>query len=276
MKILDRNLAARIGTAVVVLPLLLTAFFVGPAWLGVAVIGAACLAALQEVFGLIRARGLTPLAPVGYLVLALAFVEGARPDLAPPLLPAAVVVTLALALKRAFALETSVTAAALTFLGAAYLGALGGCMAGLVTLPPVGQGPWRVVLLMAVVMTSDTAAFFSGKLWGRRKLAPLISPGKTIAGAIGAMVGAVPPALLVRKWGLPDVPVLDMVLLGVGVAALGMVGDLAESLLKRWAGVKDSGTLFPGHGGMLDRLDSLLFGAPVLYYYFLLRAGLPG
>jgi phosphatidate cytidylyltransferase len=76
--------------------------------------------------------------------------------------------------------------------------------------------------------------------------------------------------LLVRAFGLPGLPVRDAVLLGVGVAIAGLIGDLAESLMKRWAGIKDSGTLFPGHGGMLDRLDSLLFGAPVLYYYFLL------
>ena len=72
-----------------------------------------------------------------------------------------------------------------------------------------------------------------------------------------------------REVGLPDLPLAHAAGLGLIVAALGIVGDLDESLLKRWAGVKDSGTLFPGHGGMLDRLDSLLFGAPVLYYYFL-------
>ena len=78
-------------------------------------------------------------------------------------------------------------------------------------------------------------------------------------------------ALAVRALGLPSMPLVDTLLLGVLVAALGIVGDLDESLLKRWAGVKDSGTLFPGHGGMLDRIDSLLFGAPILYYYFVYR-----
>lgn len=271
MKVLDRNLAARVVTAVVALPLLLAVFFLGPWWLGVALIGGACLVALHETFGLLRARGITPLAPVGHAVLLLAFLETARAGVVPPLLPAAIVITLGLTLRRAFAMETSLTAAALTFLGAAYVGALGGCMAGLLTLPPLPQGPWRVVFLMAVVMTSDSAAFFAGKLWGRRKLAPLVSPGKTIVGAVGAMAGAVPPALAVRAFGLPQVPVLEAALLGIAVAALGMIGDLAESLMKRWAGVKDSGNVFPGHGGMLDRLDSLLFGAPALYYYFLLR-----
>ena len=83
------------------------------------------------------------------------------------------------------------------------------------------------------------------------------------------MVGGVLGALAVRALGLPEIPVAHAAVLGGVVAAMGIVGDLDESLLKRWAGVKDSGTLFPGHGGMLDRLDSLLFGAAVLYYYFL-------
>jgi phosphatidate cytidylyltransferase len=271
LSVLDRNLAARVGTAAVALPALLAAFFLGPWWLGVAVIAAACLVALHETFGFWRARGLTPLRPAGYAVLALVFAEVVRPEAWPPLLPGAVVVVLGLALTQARTMETSLSSAALTFLGAAYLGALGGCMAALVALGPREQGPWRIALLMAIVMTSDTAAFFAGKLWGKRKLAPLISPGKTVAGAVGAMVGGIPPALAIRAAGLPDVPILDAVLLGIAVAAFGMIGDLAESLMKRWAGVKDSGTLFPGHGGMLDRLDSLLFGAPVLYYYFLVR-----
>jgi phosphatidate cytidylyltransferase len=271
LSVLDSNLAARVGTAAVALPALLAAFFLGPWWLGVVVIAAACLVALHETFGLLRARGLTPLIPAGYAVLALAFAEVLRPEAWPPLLPAVIVVVLGLALTQAHRMEASLTSAALTLLCAAYLGALGGCMAALVALEPRSEGAWRIALLMAIVMTSDTAAFFAGKLWGKRKLAPLISPGKTVAGAVGAMIGGIPPALLIRAYGLPTMPVRDVILLGVAVAALGMIGDLAESLMKRWAGVKDSGTLFPGHGGMLDRLDSLLFGAPVLYYYFLVR-----
>jgi phosphatidate cytidylyltransferase len=154
-------------------------------------------------------------------------------------------------------------------LGAVYLGALGGTIAALITLAPPGVGPWRVVLLLTIIMVSDSFAFFVGHAWGRRRLAPTVSPGKTVEGAFGGLVGGVVGALAVRYLGLPSLPMSHAIVLGVAVAALGIVGDLDESLLKRWAGVKDSGTLFPGHGGMLDRIDSLLFGAPVLYYYFL-------
>ncbi len=124
------------------------------------------------------------------------------------------------------------------------------------------------MLLLGILMLADTFAFFVGHAVGRRRLAPLVSPGKTVEGALGGLVGGVVGAFAVRQLGLPELPVLHTAGLGVAVAAMGIVGDLDESLLKRWAGVKDSGTLFPGHGGMLDRLDSLLFGAPVLYYYF--------
>ena len=133
----------------------------------------------------------------------------------------------------------------------------------------MADGAWRMVLLLAIIMAADTAAFFVGHAFGRRPLASQVSPGKTVEGAFGGLVGGVAGALAVRALGLPGLPLAHAVALGLGVAALGIVGDLDESLIKRWAGVKDSGELFPGHGGMLDRIDSLLFGAPVLYYYFL-------
>jgi phosphatidate cytidylyltransferase len=155
-------------------------------------------------------------------------------------------------------------------MAAAYLGGLGGSIAALRVLPPAELGPWRLLLLLAIVMGADTAAFFVGSAVGRHKLAPAISPGKTVEGLFGGLAGGVIGALAVRWAGLRALPLGHAVALGLGVAALGTAGDLAESLLKRWAGVKDSGRLFPGHGGMLDRLDSLLFAGPVLYYYFVL------
>jgi phosphatidate cytidylyltransferase len=125
------------------------------------------------------------------------------------------------------------------------------------------------MLLLTTVMMGDSAALFVGSAVGRHKMAPRISPGKTWEGLAGGLAGAVVGALIVRHFGLQWIPPAQAVVLAVLVALAGMAGDLAESLLKRWAGVKDSGALFPGHGGMLDRLDSLLLGAPVLYYYLL-------
>ncbi|HVR72106.1 MAG TPA: phosphatidate cytidylyltransferase [Vicinamibacteria bacterium] len=264
------NLVRRVATAALVLPLLLAGLLLGPPFLGAGLILAALLLGLWEFFGLIEARGLAPYRVTGVVVMLAIFVEVVtRLDwVGPPLWPMVALVTFTALLLRVGDFAATVPAAALTLLGATYLGALGGTVAGLRLLEPQVLAPWRIVLLLAIVMSSDTVAFFLGSALGRRKLAPGLSPGKTVEGAAGGLAGGVLGALAVWAAGLPGVPAWHAALLGFAVAVLGMLGDLLESLLKRWAGVKDSGRLFPGHGGMLDRLDSLLFGAPVLYYYF--------
>jgi phosphatidate cytidylyltransferase len=257
-----------VATALVALPALLAVLFLGPPWLTVAVVAVALAVGLHEFTGLVRARGIRPMERVGFLLGAVLLLDVVSPDwLGVPSAPLGALLLLAATLWRGADVE-SVTAAAATLLGAVYLGALGGTIAALRVLPPLGDGAWRLVLLLAIQVSSDSLAFFVGHAIGRRRLAPGISPGKSVEGAIGGLLGGVLGALVVRSLGLPTLPTLHAAGLGVAVAAMGIVGDLDESLLKRWAGVKDSGTLFPGHGGMLDRLDSLLFGAPVLYYYF--------
>jgi phosphatidate cytidylyltransferase len=262
------NLARRVGTALVAIPVLLLVFFWAPPWAGLVLIAAALVMGEHEFFGLLQARGLKPMRRVGFLLAAAFFLDLAFPGwLGVPFAPLGALLLLTFALSRGADYE-SVSAAAATLLGAVYVGALGGTIGALRLLTPVDEGPWRILLLLAVIMASDTLAFFVGHALGRRKLAPSVSPGKSVEGAVGGVFGGVLGALVVRHLGLPDVPLLHAAALGAVVAAMGIVGDLDESLLKRWAGVKDSGALFPGHGGMLDRLDSLLFGAPVLYYYF--------
>jgi phosphatidate cytidylyltransferase len=262
------DLLRRVATAAVALPLLLAAIFLGPPWLAVAVLAAAVLLGMWEYLELMAARGL-PAEPVtGALVLAGVFTQVAYAWPAFPLWPAAAVLAVGALLWQQGDFAQRVAAVAGTLLGAVYLGGLGGAMAGLRLVPPLESGPWRLVLLMAIIMAADTAAYFAGRAFGRHKLAPAISPAKTWEGAVAGLGGGVLGALAVRALGLPELPLAHAVALGLLVAAVGTAGDLAESLLKRWAGVKDSGRLFPGHGGMLDRLDSLLFGAPVLYYYF--------
>ena len=131
------------------------------------------------------------------------------------------------------------------------------------------RGREALFLLMLTVVVSDTAQYYTGRAFGRRPLAPRISPKKTVEGAVGGFVfGALLLALAGEYW-LPVVPVLVRALLGVTVVALGIAGDLFESMLKRSAGVKDSSALIPGHGGVLDRIDALLFAAPV--YYIVLK-----
>jgi phosphatidate cytidylyltransferase len=127
------------------------------------------------------------------------------------------------------------------------------------------KGPQGLFLLMLTVIVSDTSQYYTGRLFGRRLLAPAVSPNKTIEGAIGGFVFGTLLMAALGHWWLPAVPLLVRMALGATVVALGIVGDLFESMLKRSAGVKDSSTLIPGHGGVLDRIDALLFAAPVYY-----------
>jgi phosphatidate cytidylyltransferase len=127
------------------------------------------------------------------------------------------------------------------------------------------RGREALFLLMLTVIVSDTAQYYTGRLFGRRLLAPAISPKKTIAGAGGGFVFGTLLLAAVGRWWLPAVPLAIRAALGAAVVALGIAGDLFESMLKRSAGVKDSSALIPGHGGVLDRIDALLFAAPVYY-----------
>jgi phosphatidate cytidylyltransferase len=144
-----------------------------------------------------------------------------------------------------------------------YLGLPIGALAALRT----EFGPTALLALLLTVMLSDTAQYYGGRRFGRTLLAPTISPKKTREGAVsGFVAGAVGLAVIGWFW-LPTIPLPLLVLAGATIVALGIVGDLFESLLKRSANIKDSSTLIPGHGGMLDRIDSLLFAAPVFYLF---------
>ena len=130
--------------------------------------------------------------------------------------------------------------------------------------------PWdgraAVLLLLAVIVVSDSAQYYTGRTFGRRPLSPTISPKKTVEGAIGGVVfGTV--ATMIGGYYVFATPIWLLAILGAAISLLGIVGDLFESLLKRSAGVKDSSNLIPGHGGVLDRIDSWLFAAPVYYVF---------
>jgi phosphatidate cytidylyltransferase len=131
------------------------------------------------------------------------------------------------------------------------------------------RGPDALFLLMLTVMVSDTAQYYTGRAFGRYPLAPAISPKKTVEGAIGGFLCGALLIAIVGQWWLPGTTGPFRLLLGLAVVALGIVGDLFESMLKRSAKVKDSSALIPGHGGVLDRIDALLFAAPV--YYIVLK-----
>ena len=126
-------------------------------------------------------------------------------------------------------------------------------------------GREATLLLLATVVISDTGQYYTGRALGRRLLAPAVSPKKTVEGAVGGLVFGTAAMVVLGTWWLPGLGVAWRALLGLSVVSLGIVGDLFESLLKRGAGVKDASSLIPGHGGVLDRIDALLFAAPVYY-----------
>jgi phosphatidate cytidylyltransferase len=135
---------------------------------------------------------------------------------------------------------------------------------------PLREQPdgWRWALFTVyTAMGCDTGAYFAGRAWGRRKLLPAVSPSKTVEGAMGGLAGAVVIALLARAVFFPR-PVPEVVGLALVIAVLAELGDLCESALKRAFGAKDSGWIIPGHGGILDRLDSLLFPFVFVFYYY--------
>jgi phosphatidate cytidylyltransferase len=128
------------------------------------------------------------------------------------------------------------------------------------------DGRWVVLLLLVVIVVSDSAQYYTGRAFGRRALSPAISPKKTVEGAVGGLVfGTI--AMAAGGSFIFSSPIWLLALLGAAISLLGMVGDLFESLLKRSANVKDSSNLIPGHGGVLDRIDSWLFAAPVYYVF---------
>jgi phosphatidate cytidylyltransferase len=137
----------------------------------------------------------------------------------------------------------------------------------IVLLHALPDGHKLVFMVLLMTMVCDSCAYFTGTRWGKHRLYPAVSPKKSIEGALGGIIGAVLAALVSGWTYLPHLSLLGCLGFGVVIGVFAQVGDLFESLLKRSAQIKDSGQLFPGHGGMLDRLDSLLFAFPLAYLY---------
>jgi phosphatidate cytidylyltransferase len=225
------------------------------------------LAGCIEYAALARHRGLTISVPASWFAAALtctAFTQVFGPSRPVPLdvvLMATLVALGALTLALWREGTDALSAAAAAVFPALYLGLPIGAMVAI----RASRGREVLALLMLTVIVSDTAQYYTGRAFGRRLLAPRISPKKTIAGAAGGFAAGALFLAAAGAWWLPAAPVASRVLVGVAIVAVGIAGDLFESMLKRSAGVKDSSTIIPGHGGVLDRIDALLFAAPVYY-----------
>jgi len=177
---------------------------------------------------------------------------------------AAVVLVAALILARPDDMPTAGARLGVAGFGIFYVA---GLMVSLPLLHRRPDGSLWVTLAIAVTFVCDTGAYFAGRSLGRHKLAPAVSPGKTVEGGVGGLLAAFGFTVLARYTFFPALTWLDCVLVGVAAGTLGPIGDLTESLLKRSAGVKDSGNLIPGHGGMLDRIDAVLFVGAYVYWH---------
>lgn len=269
------DLAKRLGTAAVLVPIVLAALWLDPTpWSITACAAAMAGFALDEYLRMAlpvsdgdRAVGVRAVGAMG----ALGVVVGAAiygPGRALPPIASGFVLLVAMALlARPAHLPRAGHHLAACLSGFLYIPLL----ASVLPLIKSGFGPsgagW-LTMTLCVAFFSDTVAYFFGRAFGRTKLYAAVSPKKTVEGSVGGLLGGVLATAAVGKlWLVPELGWLDACVLGVGGSVAGQIGDLVESMIKRTHGVKDSGTLLPGHGGMLDRVDALLFVAPLVYWY---------
>ena len=260
----NRNLAVRVVTALALFPFAVWMTWLGDQYFAFVVAAAAALSA-GELVWMFEKR----LSPTGWLgvigaaafpIAAWLWSDGGEPlqNWTGVVGAGAVVALLATAMLQRGELAQAPRSAALAALAWGYAGLL---PAAVVALRERAGWPW-VVLLFVVTWANDTLAYFTGRFLGKRPLAPRISPRKTWEGFWGGAAGSILGALAVKALFLPDLSIPAAILVGSGAAVLGPLGDLCESMLKRAAGVKDSGMVIPGHGGLLDRIDAVLFVAP--------------
>jgi len=259
----------RVATAAAIIALLLTVLRLP--WQAFALLmGLVLLMAWREYDRLLRPLGAIPASAAGALMAlgcALSFASS-RPGAPLLWLLAAVLVATVASLRKGYSdPEKFVGTLAATVCGIVWLGLAPGAHIGLRRLP---EGETWLLFVYAAVAVGDSAALYGGRAFGRRKLAPFLSPNKTIEGTVSGIVGSAAAGYVVGMW-LANVNDLQAIGLGVLLGATGQAGDLMESALKRAAGVKDSSTLLPGHGGVLDRVDSHLPAGAVLY--LILTAG---
>jgi phosphatidate cytidylyltransferase len=285
---IDSNLVRRVGFAVIAIPLALAVVWYGGRPL-VFLLAVVAVLGARELFDLAGRQGTRPLRSFGLVSAAIlapiTYAALVAPDIRMSLLAAWpyvaavwLIVLLTLVLAGRSPADKPLSAAAVTLLAVVYTSALPAFLVAIRhnRFPERSwAGAWLVFFPLVVTWACDTAAMFGGRTFGGPKLAPTVSPGKTWSGSTAGLVGGMLMAPLFGFLILPrvgiEVPVLHLLIIAGVLSVIGQVGDLTESLFKREAGVKDSSQLIPGHGGVLDRFDSLYFVIPtaaVLYRCF--------
>jgi phosphatidate cytidylyltransferase len=266
------NLTIRFATAAVAIPLLLALLFYGPAWGWLLFMLVAGAVAAFEFFGMTHPDD-TAVARVAGVAFTWAFILGIwfgaeRPAILMSVLLVVPFASVVFTLWRLGEIQTAAWRVAATTFGPLWFGVGLGSVA-LVRVQGGDDGAAFVVLTLGLAWFGDTGGYFAGRAFGKNKLYEKVSPKKTVEGAIGGVASTVLGAVGLRFAILPSLPIRDAVVLGALGAVLGMMGDLGESLLKRSVGVKDSGGIVPGHGGILDRIDAVLVTAPLTLLYLL-------
>jgi phosphatidate cytidylyltransferase len=270
---------SRIITAVIILPFLIASILIS--WLQplfVVLAAAAMVAGLFEFYVLAKRRDLKPDAALGYLAAAALFTvfyfndPGQRSDLLmmqmiPLILIVFTATTLIAATLRGAPFDKMIASTGATILGVLYVVLLGGHLVAVRTGFNQALSADLLCFFFLVLMGSDTGAYYVGRAFGKHKLAPSISPGKTWEGMAGGLLAGLLMATIAHFWFFRELPLKLTLPLAAVMTVVGILGDLTESALKRSAGAKDAANILPGHGGLLDRLDSLLFNAPVIYYF---------
>lgn len=264
----------RILTALIVLPFLIVSIlFASLWWVFVLLAAAAMVLGLWEFYLLAKKLQLKPDAGAGYLAGAAIITISLQNDPAVTVLLVQFVIivltagTLIAATLRGAPFDKMIASAGATILGVLYIPLLGSHLVSLRTGFNQVLSAHLLSFFFLVLMGGDTGAYYVGRALGKRKLAPSISPGKTWEGAVGGLVAALAMATLAHFWFFRELPLKYTLPLAALMTVVGIFGDLAESALKRGAGAKDAANILPGHGGILDRLDSLLFNAPLIYYF---------
>lgn len=270
------NLTVRLLTAVVVVPPLLLLMFWGPAWGFYALVAVAVAVASHEMFRMTHPGD--PVAQAIGVALSLAvsltlYFAGSDPRVLLTLLVGVPIIGVLVPLWRLGNIETAALRVTANVATPFYVGATLTLLAFL--RRDLEDGARWVFLTLTFAWLADTGGYFFGRYLGKTKLYEAVSPKKTRAGFVGAIVGSTAGALAAHFGYLTVLPLVPALVLGVVCGALGQLGDLVESLLKRSTGIKDSGSIVPGHGGMLDRIDALLIVAPIVYLYVVWTGLLP-
>jgi len=271
-----RILTAAIALPIIIVSIILPSYFRETVWLFVAIAAFALAAGLFEFYSLTKKLELKADAAIGYLGAAALFVGFVfdAPAKSPDLLIATLaLIVIAVLISQTFRFQKDfskmLAGVGVTLLGIFYVAFLGGFLVamrvGFENSPNLSTHLLGFFFL--VLFGSDTGAYFVGRALGKHKLAPTISPGKTVEGLIGGLLVSAGVSALATFWFFPKLPYQWSIPLAIVLAGVGVLGDLFESAIKRGSKTKDAASLLPGHGGFLDRLDSLLFGAPILYYF---------